>query len=200
MLEYLKTAVTIDKLRNDEKNILIKKNSSDLISYTEFLKYFLNLESISKHNLIIGINFTYAWMPTIFNFKSNKIDQSIIILNSAKNGYRPNKTELELLKECFNNSLVGTSKLLHFINPEVFIIWDSRIYRYLKNEAPHKYRVENINSYLDFLKFSDYIIKNEEYSEIHNSLENKVGYKMSKHRTLDLIMYLNGGNIISKRI
>jgi hypothetical protein len=200
MLEHLKTAITIDKLRNDEKNIIIKKNSSDLISYPEFLKYFLNLESISKHNLIIGINFTYAWMPTIFNFKSNKIDQSVIILNSAKNGYRPNKKELELLKECFNNSLVGTSKLLHFINPEVFTIWDSRIYRYLKNEAPHKYRVENINSYLDFLKFCDYIIENEEYSEIHNSLENKVGYKMSKHRTLDLIMYLNGGDVISKRI
>ena len=199
MLNYLKENISIEKLKNDEKNIHIKSNSSDLISYPEFVKFFNSIESISKHKLIIGINFTYAWMPTIFNFKSTEIDEALIILNSAKNGKRPNISELKILKECFNNSLVGTSKLLHFINPNKFAIWDSRIYRYLNDEEPHKYRVENIESYLDFLTFCDYVVEKDEYFEIHDSLEQKVGYKMSKYRTIDLIMYINGGNTNSTR-
>lgn len=190
MLETFKKNVNIEKLRNDEKNIQISNSSSDLISYPEFLKYFLNLDKISKHNLIIGINFTYAWMPTIFNFKSNKFDKIIIILNSAKNGHRPNKTELEILKECFNHSLVGTSKLLHFINPNKFAIWDSNIYKYLTNIKP-TVKHEKIDYYINYLIFCDYIIEKKEYLEIHKSLEKKIWYKMSKYRTLDLIMYLN---------
>ena len=36
-----------------------------LLSYPHFLNYFKNLENIKLENLIIGISFTYSWMPTI---------------------------------------------------------------------------------------------------------------------------------------
>ena len=36
-----------------------------LLSYPYFLNYFQNLESINLENLVIGISFTYSWMPTI---------------------------------------------------------------------------------------------------------------------------------------
>ena len=52
-----------------------------------------------------------------------------LLLNKAKSGNLLNSEELEIVKKCVNNSLVGTSKLLHFINPSIYAIWDSKIFR-----------------------------------------------------------------------
>lgn len=193
MLETFKQNIPFDKLQQDEKTISTEFTGSDFVSYPEFLKYFTSIQTITKHNLVIGINFTYAWMPTIFDFRSDNFDAVINILNNAKQGQIPTEKELEVLKKCFNNSLVGASKLLHFINPRQFAIWDSRVYRYLTNQEPHSYRLDNYKSYLDFLDFCNFMTENNNYSEIHNSVIGKVGYTMTPFRTAELIMYLKGG-------
>lgn len=193
MIEVFKKNINFDCLLRDENTINISKDRSDFVSYPEFLKYFRDIKKITKHNVVIGINFTYGWMPTIFDFRSNDIDLVIDILNKAKQGIVPNETQLDILKRCFNNSLVGTSKILHFINPEIFAIWDSRVFRYLTNQEPYDNRINNYKSYLDYLDFCKYIISQPEYKKIHESIINKVGYKMTKFRTLELIMYMKGG-------
>lgn len=196
MIDSFKRNIPIEKILKDERNIFISdENRSDFTSYQEFIKYFSDLKKITRHNVIIGINFTYGWMPTIFDFRSKNIDLATDILNKAKQGIVPNETELDILKKCFNNSLVGTSKLLHFINPEIFAIWDSRVFRYLTNSEPYSYRLDNYKSYLDYLKFCKYLTEKVEYHKIHELIIKKVGYKMTKFRTLELIMYFNGKKI-----
>jgi hypothetical protein len=64
-----KIDITIEKIKGDSMKVNIKKDDNYLFSYPHFLKYFQD-NPISKHSLIIGINFTYGWMPTIFNFQS----------------------------------------------------------------------------------------------------------------------------------
>ena len=174
-----------------EGNTISVLPSSYYISYPEFIKYFRDITKIDKHNLIIGINFTYGWMPTILDLLTNEYEKALEILNNAKQG-SINKDELTVLKELFNNSLVGTSKLLHFIRPDVFAIWDSRVYRYLTGTEPHDYRISDINAYLDYLKFCDYLSKQEGYDKVHNSIEEKIGYPMKPLRTVELIMYTKG--------
>jgi hypothetical protein len=193
MINVYKENVDIKRLLKDENTISISKDRSDFISYPEFLKYFRDIKKITKHDVVIGINFTYGWMPTIFDFRSNDIDLVIDILNRAKQGKVPSENELEILKKCFNNSLVGTSKLLHFINPDIFAIWDSRVFRYLTNKEPHQNRIDDYKSYLDYLELCKFLTSNPEYNSIHNSIIKKVGYEMTKFRTVELIMYLKGG-------
>ena len=53
--------------------------------------------------------------------------------------------------------------------------------------------LHDYKSYLEYLEFCKYITSQSEYNKIHESIINKVGYKMTKFRTLELIMYLNGG-------
>lgn len=102
-----------------------------LHSYPHFLKYFEKLDTINLENLIIGISFTYSWMPTILkSIQLQHSEKALSILNEVKNGKKINKEQLATLKEVFNNSLIGTSKLLHFINPNQYAIWDSRVFRY----------------------------------------------------------------------
>lgn len=192
MLKTFKENISINKISIDEKTIDIPNDRSDFISYVEFIKYFRELKTITKHNVIIGINFTYGWMPTIFDFRSNDMDLVINILNKAKQGEIPNEKDLGILRKCFNNSLVGTSKLLHFINPNIFAIWDSRVFRYLTNQEPHSYRLDNCKSYLDYLEFIKLLTEQSDYIKIHNSIIKKVGYEMTKFRTVELIMYLKG--------
>jgi hypothetical protein len=97
-------------------------------TYPEFIQFFKNINNISKHDLVISSHFVYGWMPTIIDLKFQDIEGVLKSINKAKNGALLTIAELELLKSTINNSLVGLSKLLHFINPFDYAIWDSRIY------------------------------------------------------------------------
>ncbi len=191
MIDIFKQHITTDKFLNDGKSFTIG-NKSDYISYLEFVKYFNDLPKIEKHNLIIGINFSYGWMPTCFDFRSDNFDPAVEILNRTKQGMIPTVDELKLLKALFNNSLVGTSKLLHFINPNIMAIWDSRVYRYLTGQEYYEDRKGICEAFLDYLKFCDFLTQQSGYNQIHSSIEEQVGYSMSRFRTAELIMYNNG--------
>ena len=73
-------------------------------------------------------------MPTILNYKSNEFDTAVEILNRAKNNPRISTDDILLLKQLINNSLVGVSKLLHYIN-SVYAIWDSRVCNFLTGKS-----------------------------------------------------------------
>ena len=189
MYEIYKKNVTIERLRTDEENLKCSKKESYLISYPHFLKYFNDLDTITLHNLVIGIHFTYGWMPTAFDFRSEEFDDAVKILQSAKSGNTPNQNELVILKGLFNNSLVGTSKILHFINPKKFAIWDSKVFKYLTHTSPHQYRMDNIDYYLDYLKFCTYITNKPEIKCIKESVESKLWYPISYFRAVEIIMF-----------
>lgn len=192
IIETFRQNITPDKFIQDASNTAIQQRS-DFISYPEFLEYFKNLDEITKHNLVIGINFVYGWMPTIFDFRSDNFDEAIKILNKAKNGTELiTEADLALLKRLFNNSLVGSTKLLHFINPDKYAIWDSRVYRYLTNNNNYN-QIENCNNYLDYLTFCQELINHRDFSSLKKQIEESVGYSMTPFRIADLIMYLNGG-------
>lgn len=192
IIETFRQNITPDKFIQDASNTAIQQRS-DFISYPEFLEYFKNLDEITKHNLVIGINFVYGWMPTIFDFRSDNFDEAIKILNKAKNGTELiTEADLALLKRLFNNSLVGSTKLLHFINPDKYAIWDSRVYRYLTNNNNYN-QIENCNNYLDYLTFCQELINHRDFSSLKKQIEESVGYSMTPFRIVDLIMYLNGG-------
>lgn len=172
-----------------------KKNKEQTydISYPEFVNYFKNIPIISKHHLVIGINFTYGWMPTILDFRTDRFEESVEILNKVKNGNIPSINELEILKGLCNNSIVGTSKLLHFITPDKFAIWDSRVYRYLTEQEPYEHRIGRCETYLKYLEFCNYLTSLKEFENIHQIICDQIGYSMTKFRTVELIMYQNGG-------
>ena len=180
-----------DEVIADGKKIkFIRK--SDLTSYKEFIKYFRDLTDIKEHNLVIGINFTYGWMPTIFEFTSNEISSAVSLLNSARSGNMLTSEELNVLKNLFNNSLVGSSKLLHVINPEKYAIWDSRVFSYLTKKKPYENQIGNPESYLTYLKWINSVIQLKRYHELKCDIQKNVGYDMSDYRIVELVMYSQG--------
>jgi hypothetical protein len=195
MKENLIAKISIENLIIEAEKFEIE-NKSDLISYPEFIQYFKSISEINKHNLVIGINFTYGWMPTIFDFRTTEIEKNIDltvkILNRAKKGEDLETKDFELLKSLLNNSLVGSTKLLHFINPEKYAIWDSRVFRFLHNQEPYDYRIGNIQNYIEYQKLLQKLVAEERFSEFYQLISSKLEYKPTNFRALELIMFIKG--------
>jgi len=114
-----------ENIKADAENFILTANNSYIETYSEFLKYFENIDVIERHHLVIASHFVYGWMPTIIRLETNQIEKVLFLLNEVKSGYLLTESELQIIKNCLNNSLVGSSKLLHFINPRKYAIWDS---------------------------------------------------------------------------
>jgi len=141
--------VIFEIIKQDTEKLSISTSDSYIKAYPEFIQYFQELDSIEKHQLIISSHFVYGWMPTIITLNITQIDEVLLLLNRAKNGEELTVKELGILKGCINNSMVGLSKLLHFINPEKYAIWDSRIFRYLTGKKS-QYGIDRPELYLEY--------------------------------------------------
>ncbi|MGF1903477.1 hypothetical protein [Aliivibrio sifiae] len=166
-------------------------------SYYYFLKYFSQKDVITEEDLIIGANFTYGWMPTMMRFKSEDFELSVSILNKAKSEIRISSQELMVLKGLINNSLVGASKLLHFINPEKYAIWDSRVCNFLVGKS-YKYIVEKIDLYWEYLDLCERVSKDPHFLSIHDNFSKVINYKVYPFRTIEQIMFINSSTPIAK--
>lgn len=164
--------------------------------YVEMYEYYINFfkakEVITESDVVIGIGFTYSWMPTILKrLNLSNIDQVTKILNNVKQSIEISDDDLLLLKEFSNNSLVGASKLLHFINPEKYAIWDSRVFKFLNNnEAAHKYKLEKVHVYRQYLSYLSNLKTSGTLDNIVATLKAKIGYPISDYRALELLFFL----------
>lgn len=164
-----------------------------LQAYSYFLNFFRKIDRIQLDDIVIGISFTYSWMPTILK----KIDLTnsenlILILNKVKNGEVISIKEINLLKQAFNNSLVGTSKLLHFINPNKYAIWDSRVFKFLSGEKSYISKFKQAEIYIEYLQLLDNLKLEEDFNIFFTLIQHKVGYEISEYRALELAFYKGG--------
>lgn len=168
--------------------------------YVEMYEYYINFfkakEVITESDVVIGIGFTYSWMPTILkNLNLSKLDKVTSILNNVKQGVEISEDDFLILKEFSNNSLVGASKLLHFINPEEYAIWDSRVFKFLNNnEAAHKYKLEKVHVYRQYLSYLSNLKTSGTLDNIVATLKAKISYPISDYRALELLFFLGSKN------
>lgn len=178
----------IENLKKESKIFEIKEDDSYLNSYQEFIDYFEKIEEIEKHHLVISSHFVYGWMPTILNLKLNNLDEILPILNQAKTDKLLDKDDLKKLRFSINNSAVGITKLLHFINPEIYPIWDSKIYKYWSGNKTIS-GIDKPENYLEFIRQINKITKHKDFEDIHNIIESKLQYKVSPVRALELLIF-----------
>jgi hypothetical protein len=173
----------------------IPRDNTYIVSYPKILEYFKDIEIFTQKDFVCGAHIVYGWMPTILELNPSKSDVSLQlgaeILNEAKENGQLTDHHIEALKQLVNNSLVGTSKLLHFVAPNSFAIWDSKIYKFIFNETAHNYRVNQIGNYREYLSELVRIRTHSSFSAFHNSVNFKVGYEVSALRAIELVMFLN---------
>lgn len=166
-----------------------QRQSSYILSYPYLVNYFRGKDSIGIDDLIVGSHFVYGWMPTILDLNLDDKEELLDVLNKAKTDDELSKNELEVVKKSINNSIVGGSKLLHFINPKKYPIWDSRVYRNIHIAEPYSYRVNNVEEYQKYLWLVNQIIERKEAVQFHKTIEREVGYSITKVRAIELMLF-----------
>jgi hypothetical protein len=87
--------------------------------------------------LLAAAHAVYGWMPTVLKKVDNLLQMSNFVLGVKGLSFADARPIVERTATLgpgsvffsLNNSVVGTSKLLHFLLPDLFPIWDSRIAR-----------------------------------------------------------------------
>lgn len=177
-------------------------------SYFEFVKYFENIDVIDYHSLVISSYFTYGWMPTILkNFNTeDKITKPLSVFNKVKKNIDIDHEEYMSLVKCVNNSIVGVSKLLHFINPIQYPIFDSRIKNYFKENGlcelvwkpTYQNKNKAIHQYKNYRSICMEIICNHRFNRIYDESLLKLGFnkKITKMRVLENLFFTFGKKVV----
>lgn len=164
-------------------------------SYKEFVGYFRSIpkeKPLTDHNFIVGAYFSYGWMPTMLRLGEN-VSAAIKVVNKARSLAQPiNEEEFLTIASIINGSVVGASKLLHFIRPDKYAIWDSRVYRFIFQEEPYQYRLEAPQVYQEYLNALRVIAKSRSFAGTKDAVEKAVGYQVTGLRACELIMFANG--------
>lgn len=142
----------------------------------------------------------YGWMPRIP--KSFRLDWFEITTQVATikaiNTVEDALAFLDPLGGCakmddaapIDNSWIGTSKLLHFLNPNIFPIWDGRVAEHFGLKGNHQLKKKGW--YLEYLKFiHDMRDKRPEFvPAVQDYFEDKYEYRPSKIRALEIMLFL----------
>lgn len=174
----------------------IDRAQSYIRSYPHILSAMKTPHVLDEQAFVCGAHMVYGWMPTILEIhisESVDVHAGVALLNKARIAGRLSCEEIEQLASLVNRSVVGASKLLHFVNPEAFAIWDSRIYRFLHQgqRAAHAYRVNNAGEYEAYLSLLQRLQQDDRFPELHASVNRKMGYAVSPLRALEVVMFLN---------
>ena len=141
----LPTQPDFDDLASQFKNNSVTKYDD---GYEALLKFGKSIKT--KEDGVILAHAVYAWMPTILN----KWDFDDIGLGAIQAGILPDKPFL-------NNSWVGTSKFMHFVAPDVWPIWDSRVAVHFGMK--HRYQYEKRDVYSEYADFVLSLVGNVEH-------------------------------------
>jgi hypothetical protein len=88
--------------------------------------------TVNWQSAVALLHMVYGWMPRMLKITPHTLEQQQAILSflmRAKGGALLLEEELTDLKAFTNRSMVGASKLLHVLNPQIYPIWDSRVAR-----------------------------------------------------------------------
>ena len=178
----------IDNILRDSKRVKFRVDDTYLKSYHDFIVFFEDKPIIKENDFVIGAHLVYGWMPTIINFNTENIESNVKYLNKVKNGDLLSEFELESLKKAVNNSIVGVSKLLHFINPQNYAIWDSRIHRYVTGKKS-SYGVNNVCNFIKYQSIIRDLSKHASVNQLQSNIEILLGYKVTKIRAIEMTMF-----------
>ncbi|MDO6818926.1 hypothetical protein [Zobellia sp. 1_MG-2023] len=185
--------LTLNRLEKDAIDFDVFDSYVYKKSYFEILSFFQEARILQESHLIIYAQIIYGSMPTMVNINLKNKDKLLTILSKARDGGEVNLEEIKIIKEYINNSLVGASKLLHFLNPKTYAIWDSRIHRYITGK-PTSYGINNISTYIKYLESVKDISSMDDYSRLHQKIAKHFDYEIQPSRVMEIIMFQTDRN------
>ena len=129
----------------------------------------------------------YGWMPTILK-KFSDSQPDIVGPATGCQSFEEASGLIQSLDDSpINNSWVGMSKVLHFMNPEFFPIWDSRVARHFG--LKYTYQINNRKHFLEYLTFVSEHRNKDAVKKVKKAFVKEAGYSVSDVRACEFILF-----------
>jgi hypothetical protein len=131
----------------------------------------------------------YGWMPRVLKRSVSNVDTVVAMLNADQ----PPKIE-EIDLRFVNDSIVGTSKFLHFRWPEKYPIYDSNIMRCFERSLVLLKNRKSPENYIDFY----YAIKEANappFLLAHRAKAEARGEIWAEVRSKEMLLFLHGQRV-----
>ena len=171
-------------------------NDRYLHHYPVLLKGIADLLPLDISRLSLAGSAVFSWMPTQMNLDHRGLKESLNVINNLPDQPLSQKS-LELLASTFatirGRSVVAASKLLHFIYPREFPIFD-RIIAQKIGMTPNG--GEAASSYLNYREILSDLLPNEDVVSACNEVRHRLsasGYfhEISDMRAVELILFIS---------
>ena len=129
----------------------------------------------------------YGWMPTILKKFSDSQPGIVCTATECRSFEEASELIKSLDDSPINNSWVGMSKVLHFINPEFFPIWDSRVSKHFG--LKYDYQINNRKHFLEYLTFVAKHRNNDAVKKVQEAFVKEAGYSVSDVRACEFILF-----------
>ncbi len=175
------------------------KNNQLLTTYGPMLEFAKRNKTKFDKTTLIGLaHMAYGWMPTMI--QSITIEQDFIEWIKQIDIGCIDKSFLTKIGKLTNDSIVGASKLLHFLNPEMYPIYDSRVYKTISEKEKHNLS-KDYDNYIHYTNKLRNLINNSsnlsKIFKIEEELINKyfIPAGCSKIRILEICLYASANNV-----
>jgi hypothetical protein len=187
-----------------------ERNADYATSYPHLVKA-VNGQAIDATVYVQITHMVYGWMPTVLKLRSSSSSTSrfaaeAAILERVRQGADVGDNDWAPLQKSINNSIVGLSKLLHFLRPDRYAIWDSKVYAYLRSVADPQWnrkvdheQVNMLSLYLDYMEAMRAFVAKPEFQPVHQHVNNIYGYNVSALRAAEVLMYANAPSPDNKK-
>ena len=141
----------------------------------------------------MGAHLAYGWMPRMLVVDSGGFVEASHVLNEARqSSTRRPPDGVKLLPRVINRSVVGVSRLLHFLRPSLPPIWDSNVRHYLVAKKVPIDGANTLAAYERYLGIIDELTRQKRAQDVTASISGKPGYRVTRCRTIELVVFVNG--------
>jgi hypothetical protein len=196
-------------------------------TYDRYVEYFKSKQSgaLTELDLFVGFAFAYSWMSSIKQLDPSlgTVELAVAALNKL---HALQASDLSLSDDTagsadtaaldrlagsvepiryFLGSVIGTSKMLHFVNPEVFPIWDAVVHRYC-SLPEHAGAADSLRTYAQYTYMIHHLLNHPDYEarvyrpllqameQAHKAISDqyRTPEPMGKVRAAEFIMFYGG--------
>jgi hypothetical protein len=185
-------------------------HSSYLASYPAIIDHFQAIERFTTNKFIVAAHLVYGWMPTILELDFSTLTEAVSVLEAARRGVVLTAPQIAQLASTVNHSVIGASKLLHFTNPNLYPIWDSRVFQFLTRSSSssllkgHHYQVNKAALYEVYAYTCREVVLTTDFQPTYHELVEQFkaipGYEtftITPLRAVEYIMFMGGGKRVS---
>lgn len=208
---------TATSVRREVRSYGINELSQTLLGDMHYLWLYAELlelaertkEHESGNQLLALVAAAWSWMPTTLKLESLPPKGLLQTIRSIRDARDAASFISGRETAPFGRSWSGSSKVLHFIKPDVFPIWDSRVA--VNFGLEHSYQINKPTAYLDYLNWMHFICLPDfnRHRDVCTAMDEALGYparsgserpRISKLRAAELILFsLGKRKMLAKR-